>query len=237
MFERYDTRFDGDRHGARQKSGFRSHAEASAALGPLQTLPRANSSYIRETTCRRPRVRKDPRGCRWSVMLVACLSFRGRNRRRCRTFRSLMQDPTAWVAFITLIVMEVVLGIDNLIFISILTNKLPEEHRERPAASASAWRWSCGLRLLGTIAWIVQLTRRCLSFRPRLLLEGHDPDRRRPVPRLEGDQGNPPQRRSGRSRRGFHRQFGQRPASPPRSARSCCSISSSRSTASSPPSA
>ncbi len=43
----------------------------------------------------------------------------------------LMQDPTAWVALITLIVMEVVLGIDNLIFISILTNKLPAEHREK----------------------------------------------------------------------------------------------------------
>ena len=41
----------------------------------------------------------------------------------------------------TLIVMEVVLGIDNLIFISILTNKLPEEQqRARRAGSASAWR-------------------------------------------------------------------------------------------------
>ena len=37
-----------------------------------------------------------------------------------------VSDPTAWVALLTLVVMEVVLGIDNLIFISILTNKLPE---------------------------------------------------------------------------------------------------------------
>lgn len=36
----------------------------------------------------------------------------------------LLSDPAAWVALVTLIVMEVVLGIDNLIFISILTNKL-----------------------------------------------------------------------------------------------------------------
>ena len=40
-------------------------------------------------------------------------------------------DPTAWVALLTLIVLEIVLGIDNLIFISILTNKLPA----RPAGA------------------------------------------------------------------------------------------------------
>ena len=43
----------------------------------------------------------------------------------------LLSDPAAWAALISLIVMEVVLGIDNLIFISILTNKLPEENRAR----------------------------------------------------------------------------------------------------------
>jgi predicted tellurium resistance membrane protein TerC len=48
-----------------------------------------------------------------------------------------LSDPTALVALATLVVMEVVLGIDNLIFISILTNKLPEHQRQRPAASAS----------------------------------------------------------------------------------------------------
>ena len=37
--------------------------------------------------------------------------------------------PTAWAALVTLVVMEVVLGIDNLVFISILTNKLPEHQR------------------------------------------------------------------------------------------------------------
>ncbi|MGO7465107.1 TerC family protein, partial [Rhizobium ruizarguesonis] len=41
---------------------------------------------------------------------------------------TLIQDPSAWVALITLVVMEFVLGIYNLIFISILTNKLPPEH-------------------------------------------------------------------------------------------------------------
>ena len=41
---------------------------------------------------------------------------------------SLAMDPTAWVALVTLVAMEIVLGVDNLIFISILTNKLPENH-------------------------------------------------------------------------------------------------------------
>lgn len=42
-----------------------------------------------------------------------------------------INDPTAWVALLTLIALEVVLGIDNLIFISILTNKLPEHQRAK----------------------------------------------------------------------------------------------------------
>ncbi len=44
---------------------------------------------------------------------------------------SLLTDPAAWAALITLIAMEVVLGIDNLIFISILSNKLPEGQRQK----------------------------------------------------------------------------------------------------------
>ncbi|MBW9065101.1 TerC family protein [Rhizobium herbae] len=70
----------------------------------------------------------------------------------------LLQDPTAWIALITLIVMEVVLGIDNLIFISILTNKLPAEHREKARRIGIGLALLMRLGLLGTIAWIVQLT-------------------------------------------------------------------------------
>ncbi len=43
----------------------------------------------------------------------------------------LLASPAAWAALLTLVVMEVVLGIDNLIFISILSNKLPEEQRQK----------------------------------------------------------------------------------------------------------
>ena len=71
---------------------------------------------------------------------------------------TLLATPEAWIALATLIVMEVVLGIDNLIFISILTNKLPEEHRERARKLGIGMALVMRLVLLGTVAFIVQLT-------------------------------------------------------------------------------
>lgn len=71
---------------------------------------------------------------------------------------ALLSDPSAWAALATLIVMEVVLGIDNLIFISILTNKLPEAHRKTARRIGISAALLMRLALLGTIAFIVQLT-------------------------------------------------------------------------------
>lgn len=88
-------------------------------------------------------------------------------------------SPEAWAALVTLIVMEVVLGIDNLVFIAILTNKLPEA--ERPKARKIGLSLALVLRiaLLGTVAWIVQLTTPVLtvfeqsfSWRDLILLAG-----------------------------------------------------------------
>jgi len=70
----------------------------------------------------------------------------------------LLVDPAAWVALATLIAMEVVLGIDNLIFISILTNKLPEEQRARARRLGIGGAIVLRLALLGTVAIIVTLT-------------------------------------------------------------------------------
>lgn len=70
----------------------------------------------------------------------------------------LLSDPAAWAALITLIVMEVVLGIDNLIFISILTNKLPEHQRQRARRIGIGLALGMRLILLSTIAFIVGLT-------------------------------------------------------------------------------
>lgn len=71
---------------------------------------------------------------------------------------SLLVDPAAWAALVTLVVMEVVLGIDNLIFISILSNKLPEQHRSRVRRIGISLALVMRLVLLSTIAWIVTLT-------------------------------------------------------------------------------
>lgn len=71
---------------------------------------------------------------------------------------ALVSDPAAWAALATLVVMEVVLGIDNLIFISILTNKLPPAHRERTQKIGIALALIMRLGLLGTVALIVRLT-------------------------------------------------------------------------------
>ena len=71
---------------------------------------------------------------------------------------ALAADPAAWAALATLVAMEVVLGIDNLIFISILTNKLPESSRERARKIGISLALIMRLALLGTVAIIVQLT-------------------------------------------------------------------------------
>jgi predicted tellurium resistance membrane protein TerC len=70
----------------------------------------------------------------------------------------LLTDPAAWAALVTLVVMEVVLGIDNLIFISILSNKLPPEHRQRVRRIGISLALIMRLALLSMIAWIVSLT-------------------------------------------------------------------------------
>ena len=70
----------------------------------------------------------------------------------------LMTSAEAWAALVTLTVMEVVLGIDNLIFISVLTNKLPEEFREKARRIGIALALIMRLVLLGAITIIVGLT-------------------------------------------------------------------------------
>jgi predicted tellurium resistance membrane protein TerC len=70
---------------------------------------------------------------------------------------ALLADPEAWIALVTLIVMEVVLGIDNLLFISIMTNKLPAGMRSTARRVGIGLALVMRLGLLATAAWIVQL--------------------------------------------------------------------------------
>jgi len=71
---------------------------------------------------------------------------------------NLFTDPAVWAALVTLIVMEVVLGIDNLIFISILSNRLPEAQRQRARRIGITLALVMRLALLSMIAWLVGLT-------------------------------------------------------------------------------
>ena len=77
---------------------------------------------------------------------------------------TLFSEPAVWAALATLIAMEVVLGIDNLIFISILTNKLPEAHRAKARRIGISLALILRLVLLASVAWIVKLTDPIFSF-------------------------------------------------------------------------
>lgn len=70
----------------------------------------------------------------------------------------LLTDPNAWLAFATLAALEIVLGIDNLIFISILAGKLPPEQQARARQMGIAVALISRLALLFTLAWIMKLT-------------------------------------------------------------------------------
>ena len=91
----------------------------------------------------------------------------------------LLTDPAAWAALAMLVAMEVVLGIDNLIFISILPNKLPEAQRARARRIGIGLALIMRLGLLGTIAIIVTLTQpiftvfgKSFSWRDLILIAG-----------------------------------------------------------------
>ncbi|SAK71947.1 inner membrane protein [Caballeronia hypogeia] len=92
---------------------------------------------------------------------------------------SLAADPAVWAALVTLIVMEVVLGIDNLVFISILSNKLPVAQRARTQRIGIMLALLMRLGLLGAVAWIARLTEpvfsvfdHAFSWRDLILLAG-----------------------------------------------------------------
>jgi CBS domain containing-hemolysin-like protein len=67
-------------------------------------------------------------------------------------------DPTAWLGLLTLIVLEIVLGIDNLVFIAILADKLPPEQRDRARMIGLSLAMIMRLGLLASVAWLVTLT-------------------------------------------------------------------------------
>jgi predicted tellurium resistance membrane protein TerC len=71
---------------------------------------------------------------------------------------ALFAQPEVWAALLALMIMEVVLGIDNLIFISILSNKLPAHQQQKARRIGIGLALGLRLALLSAIAWLVGLT-------------------------------------------------------------------------------
>jgi predicted tellurium resistance membrane protein TerC len=111
-----------------------------------------------------------------------------------------MSNPESWIALLTLTVLEIVLGIDNIIFISILAGKLPKDQQAKARTVGLGLAMFIRIALLASLAWIAKLTdplftvlRQEISGRDMILLVGgvfllfkatreiHD--------RLEGDEG------------------------------------------------
>ncbi|VFS06645.1 transport protein [Citrobacter koseri] len=74
-------------------------------------------------------------------------------------------DPSIWAGLITLIVIELVLGIDNLVFIAILAEKLPPAQRDRARITGLLLAMIMRLLLLASISWLVTLTKPLFSIR------------------------------------------------------------------------
>jgi predicted tellurium resistance membrane protein TerC len=72
---------------------------------------------------------------------------------------ALISDPASWVALLTLSMLEIVLGIDNIIFISILVSRLPESRRERARIAGLALAMFTRIALLFSIVWLTRLTK------------------------------------------------------------------------------
>jgi predicted tellurium resistance membrane protein TerC len=70
----------------------------------------------------------------------------------------ILSDPQAWLAFLTLTALEIVLGIDNIIFISILVSRLPKAQQARGRTIGLALAMLTRILLLLSITWIMQLT-------------------------------------------------------------------------------
>lgn len=90
-----------------------------------------------------------------------------------------LADPSAWAGLLTLVVLEIVLGIDNLVFIAILADKLPPGERDRARLAGLSMALVMRLLLLAAMAWLAQLTAPivrwhglALSWRDIILLLG-----------------------------------------------------------------
>ncbi|MEZ5824084.1 MAG: TerC family protein [Geminicoccaceae bacterium] len=92
---------------------------------------------------------------------------------------ALLNDPAVWASFGTLVLLEIILGVDNIIFISIIAGRLPEEKRARARFLGLSGALVMRIALLASISWIMGLTTIVfsafgldLSWRDLILLAG-----------------------------------------------------------------
>jgi len=71
----------------------------------------------------------------------------------------LLADPAVWISFLTLTFLEIVLGIDNIIFLSILVSKLPKELQPRGRVLGLAFAMITRIALLFSLVWLIGLTK------------------------------------------------------------------------------
>lgn len=76
----------------------------------------------------------------------------------------LLFNPDAWVAFLTLCALEIVLGIDNIIFLSILTNRLPEHQQKKGRQTGLFLAMFMRIALLFSLSWLMRLTAPILTI-------------------------------------------------------------------------
>ncbi|QWD91392.1 TerC family protein [Polynucleobacter sp. MWH-Braz-FAM2G] len=74
------------------------------------------------------------------------------------SFMQLISDPNAWIAFLTLSALEIILGIDNIIFISVIANRLPAEIREKVRRFGLIFALVTRILLLLSLSWVMGLT-------------------------------------------------------------------------------
>jgi predicted tellurium resistance membrane protein TerC len=70
----------------------------------------------------------------------------------------MLLSPEIWIAFLTLLALEIVLGIDNIIFISILVDKLPEERQQLARRLGLGMALVMRVLLLLSLSWVIGLT-------------------------------------------------------------------------------
>ncbi len=75
-----------------------------------------------------------------------------------------LMDPSIWIGLLTLVVLEIVLGIDNLVFIAILADKLPPKQRDKARLIGLTLALFMRLGLLSVISWMVTLTKPLFSI-------------------------------------------------------------------------